>query len=108
MAKKKVKHKDDSFEENLRWFFAIAYLADCVGLLNQTKKLKLAHLNEQYGFETSWQQKVGEELGMDPAFVKSVYMLCTDRGMTEAQAILFMLQGIGCPEAERRMMEVLD
>ena len=51
MAKKKAKDKD--FEKFV-WFFATAYLADCVDLLDKTKKLKLAHVGEQYCGECAW------------------------------------------------------
>jgi hypothetical protein len=106
MAKKKAKPKDNDFEKFF-WFFATAYLADCVDLLSKTKKLKLAHLGEQYCGEKTWQQLVEESIGVDPTFVKTVYNLCLERGKTEAQAINFMLRGFGCPEPEERMIEVL-
>ena len=100
MAKQKAKPKDDDFDfEKFLWFFATAYLAACVDLLDKTKKLKLAHLVDQYGCEKTWQQQVEETFGIDPTFVKTVYKLCLERGKTEAQAINFMLRGFGCPEA---------
>ncbi|MFO0890964.1 MAG: hypothetical protein U0790_17705 [Isosphaeraceae bacterium] len=107
-VKKRAKTKEDGFEEQLFWFLATAYLADCVELLSPATKLKLAHLNDQYGCETSWQQQVEGTFGIDATFVKTVFTLCTERGKTEAQALRFMLQGFGCPEPEERMQEVLS
>jgi hypothetical protein len=106
MPRQKTKPKHDDYDKFF-WFFTTAYLADCVDLLDRTKKLKLAHIGEQYCGEKTWQELVEENIGVDPTFVKTVSKLCLERGKTEAQAINFMLRGFGCPEPEKMMIDVL-
>jgi hypothetical protein len=108
MARKSTKPKDERFEENLFWFLAAAYMADCLGLLDTNKRLKLTHLADQYGCADTWQRQVEEALDLDRAFVEAVFRLCTERGKTPPQAIGFILRGLGCPEPEVRIVEALS
>jgi len=96
----------NSFEEKLRWFFVAAYLADAVKLLDKDKRLKLAHLAEQYAGEETWQSVVEVDQGINKTFVKSLYGVCRKQ-MGNGASLCFILRGLGCPYPEARMCDII-
>ena len=99
--------KDSDFDERMHWFFLAAYIADCVNLLDESKKAKLAGLVSELSFEQSWQEMVTEAHGIEPKFVRGVYELCIERGQSREQAVAFIFRGLGCPDKENLFEEYL-
>ena len=93
-------------EQKLLWYLATAYVADVLGVLDPVKAAKLASFEAAAGTQT-WQEHVREALDVDDAFVRRVVEACRARGKDETQSIGFLLRGLGCPDAEERMREVL-
>lgn len=99
--------KDD--EEKLFWYLVAAYIADVLGILDKKKRAKLSHLAERSGEEATWQEQVEGELSITPAFIRALFDLSTGyTGGSKSKnwALGFILQGLGCPDAEQRLTEV--
>jgi len=75
-------------------------------MLDNDKKLKLAHLAEQGGLTESWQKDVANEFGITRTFVKSVIKAC-QKCMSDEEGICFVLRGLGCPNAESRVTDLV-
>lgn len=91
-------------EEKLFWLLAVAYMADVVGLLDETKAAKLSSFEAAAGTHT-WQEHVRETLEVDDNFLKRVYALCRKR-KSEVQSLGFILRGLGCPCTDERLREL--
>jgi hypothetical protein len=91
-------------KDKLFWYLATAYLLDTVGLLDQDKAAKLATFEAEIGM--TWQASVRRDLGVSDDFVKRVYALCR-KTRDEAQAVGFVLRGMGCPCAEEALRDFM-
>ena len=94
----------DEDEEKLYWCLATAYLLDTVGLLDQDKAAKLATFEAEIG--VTWQASVRRDLDVSDDFVKRVHTLCR-KTRDEAQAVGFLLRGMGCPCAEEALRDFM-
>ncbi len=112
---KKAKAKSSSKEsakrteiDQFRWMqgtFAAAYVLDTVGMLNPATKARLDSL--EFPGVARWDQAVEQDFGINRTFVRSVYALCTEiKGPVDG--VVFVLQGIGCPDVEERLTELLE
>jgi hypothetical protein len=94
----------DEDKEKLFWYLATAYLLDRVGLLDQDKAAKLATFEAEIG--VTWQASVRRDLDVSDDFVKRVHTLCR-KTRDEAQAVGFLLRGMGCPCAEEALRDFM-
>jgi hypothetical protein len=121
-AKKRAKAEDATSEkcrarkELLRlpyWFCLIAYVADSVGILGPTTKLKLTHLAERSG-KDDWKRIMDEEELLEDSrvFLTSVCALGIGLGRGNFYSLRFVVEGMGCPapreQIEKMIKEVLS
>ena len=102
--KTKVRDDDRITEEKLLGYFTAAYVLDVAGLLDPAKKAKLDSL--VYPGCERWDVAVEGGFGITRTFVRSVYSLCTEINSPLA-AVTFILRGLGCPDYEARVAEVV-
>jgi hypothetical protein len=95
---------DPITEEKLFGFFAAAYVLDVAGMLDPAKKSRLDSL--QVPGCPAWDQAVEQMYGISRTFVRSVYALCSELKSPE-DSILFIIRGLGCPDYQSRLAEVL-
>ncbi len=95
-----------SDEEKIRWYLIAAFIADLAGLLDDKKEQKLTYLTAQFGADEPWRAVVLRDLGLDESFVGRVYSVCRT-GMPRSWAMCFVLRGLGCPDPEARLREVV-
>lgn len=88
----------------LQGFLLAAYVLDAVEMLPPEKKEKLDSL-ELSGIP-SWRKAVEEDYGINRTFVRNVYGFCTEIKQP-ADAIVFILQGIGAPDVVQSVSQVL-
>ena len=94
----------DAITEKLLGYFTAAYVLDAAGMLD---KGKLARLNSlAYPNCPRWDQAVEAAYGISRTFVRSVYALCTEIN-SPAAAVIFILRGLGCPDFQERLNEVV-
>jgi len=98
--------RPESFEEKLFWFLVAAYVGEALGVLDKDKSLRLTHLGEQYGGELTWRQHVEAQLGINKAFIRSVFKAAS-KVMNREESLCFIMHGFGCLSAESRLDEVL-
>lgn len=95
-----------SDDEKIRWYLIAAFIADLAGFLNEDKDLKLASLTVEFAGGAPWRAIVAQELGVDSETVGHIYSACRN-GMNPASAMTFVLRGLGCPDPEARLSEVV-
>jgi hypothetical protein len=102
--KRKVSDNNDITEEKLLGYFTVAYVLDVAGLLDPRKKESLDSL--QYPNCRTWDETVEGSYGINRTFVRSVYALCTEI-QPPPLAVSFILRGLGCPDYQARLDEIL-
>lgn len=103
--KKPVRENDDAIaEDKLIGYFTVAYVLDCGNMLNAEKRKRLDSL--VFDGCPRWNEAVEEFYGINKTFVRNVYAHCTEL-KTPIEAVVFILRGLGCPEFETRLSEVL-
>lgn len=106
MARATRQRPEVEFGERLFWILAVAYAAECVDLLEPSRRTRIDELAGGIG-AGDWRERVRGDLGVEPGFVASVYRLCRGCGLGEARSLAFILGGFGCPDPEGRMAEAL-
>lgn len=94
-----------SDQAKLQWFLVALYLADVTGVLDGNKKVKMAHLAEQFGLEKGWKEAIEEDLELDRKFFERLIKACGVR-LSVRDSICFVLRGLGCPSPEMRVHDV--
>ncbi len=105
--KKSATHAEDNeiTPDKLLGYFTVAYVVDTAGMLDPLKRERLDSL--QFPGCPSWEEAVEEEWGITRTFVRNVLTLCTEIKPLPA-AVLFILRGLGCPDYQARLQEVMD
>lgn len=93
-------------EEKIASYLLASFMADALGMLHPDKKLKLAHLSEQYGMETSWQAEVADKHNIDGQFISDLYSILRQR-MAKPAALIFIMRGLYNPRPVDSIVEVL-
>ncbi len=101
---KSDQNTDAITDEKLLGYFTAAYVLDAVGLLEPTKKKRLDSL--AFPNCPRWDECVEGTFRISRTFVRSVYGLCTEH-RSPPEAVSFILRGLGCPEYQQRLEEVL-
>jgi hypothetical protein len=104
VAKKKKAGWSAEDRDKLFWLLAAAYVLDAVGLLDPHKAAKLSSFEATIG--TTWQESVRQELDVEEDFVRSIYEIC-QTGRTKVQALGFILRGLGCPNVDEQLQNLL-
>lgn len=91
--------------DKLLGYFTVAYVLDAAGMLDPLKRKRLDSL--QFPDCPSWEEAVEQEWGITRTFVRSVLALCTEIKPLPA-AMLFILRGLGCPDYQARLHEVME
>lgn len=106
-AKKTTKNsgEDEITPDKLLGYFTVAYVLDTARLLDPQKKKRLDSL--RFPGCPSWEKAVEDEWGVTRTFVRSILSLCTEIKPLPA-AVLFILRGIGCPDYQERMKEIME
>lgn len=95
---------DEITPDKLLGYFTVAYVLDTAGILDPQQRERLDSL--KYPGCPTWDKAVEDEWGITRTFVRSVLTLCTEIKPLPA-AVLFILRGLGCPEYQERMKDVL-
>lgn len=110
MAKRKPKKNveqqpvPDDEERQFLGFMTAAYVLDATGHLHPEQKAKLDSL--AYEGVPKWDVGVEQHYGINRTFIRSVYALCTEI-KEPIDGVVFILQGIGCPDVEARLRDLL-
>lgn len=94
---------DEITEDKLLGYFTVAYVLDAAGMLDPAEKAKLDSLVFE-GCPT-WDASVEECYGISRTLIRNIYAVCTEV-KTAAEAIVFILRGLECPDYKERLREV--
>ena len=92
-------------EQQFRWHFAALYVCNAISPLPPDMKLKLSHLAEQYGGDSTWEELVEAEFDLDQPMVREIHAACTS-SWDSFTSLVFILRGLGCPEPEECIRSV--
>src|SRR6056297_3987116 len=91
--------------EKLLACLTVAYVFDIAGVLPRNIKEDLDSL--QSADSDHWHATVENFYGISRPFIRGVYDLCCEERGEKADALTFILRGLGCPDYFERVKEII-
>lgn len=91
--------------EKLLGCLTVAYVFDVAGVLPPNVKEDLDSLASTD--DAHWHVTVEEFYGISRPFIRGIYELCCEERKSKADALTFILRGLGCPDYFERTKEII-